>query len=109
MIDFPNLQNISPISRTSTGMQLPQGKKEPNQTAIARTDAGDVVQISSDAAMKGKLSAFALTFAREMLTVSDDRIALLKAQYAGDACPVSAADIAGAILGRIAAEGSRDE
>ena len=109
MIDFPNLQNISPLNRTGAGRQLPQGMKDSGPVGAARTDVGDVVQISTEAAMKGKLSAFASALAREMQGVSADRMALLKVQYAGDACPVSAADLAGAIISRIKAEGFGDE
>jgi len=109
MIEFPNLQNMAQVSRTNAGRQYPQGKKELSQPANIQAGSGDVVQISTDAAMKGKLSAFASTLAREMNTVSAERIARLKEQYAGDNCPVCAADIAGAIFAGIRAEGSVNE
>ena len=107
MIDFPNLPNTSPVARTGPGWNYTVGKKEPNETgACPATAAADVVQISADAALKGKLSAFATTLAREMEAADAGRIARLKEAYAGDRCPVSSFELAGAILVRMKADGS---
>ena len=105
MIDFPSLQNIASVRQAGVGRPFPVGKKDsaqPEGTAAASTD---VVQISADAAMKGKLSAFAAVLAKEIHTADAGRIAQLKAQYAGDNCPVGGADVAAAILARIAVQG----
>ncbi|MCL1848376.1 MAG: hypothetical protein FWF83_01700 [Clostridiales bacterium] len=113
MIDFNSLNhilnNVPAAKRKSVGQYAPQGKPEPAQASAAQASATDVVQISSDAAMKGKLSAFASTLAKAMDDVGAERIDRLKEQYAGDKCPVSDADLAGAIIARIKAEGSWDE
>ena len=105
MIDFPNLRNISSVDRVGAGRQFRAVKNEGDPVAAAKTGATDIVQISTDAAMKSKISAFASTLAKEMDAVSDARIARLKEQYAGDQCPVSSGDIAEAIIARIKTEG----
>ena len=71
---------------------------------MSQSGAADVVQISADAAMKGKLSAFALALNKEMDAVNATRIENLKALYAGDNCPISGADLAAAIVARIRAD-----
>jgi len=109
MVDF-RLQNITQINRTGDRRQYIPGKKETSQPAAGPSGVSDVVQISNDAAMKGRISAFAATLAKEMNhSVNPERIAQLKKQYAGDNCPVSGAAIAGAIIARISAEGSANE
>lgn len=60
----------------------------------------DVVQFSPEATLRSKLDAVAKTSRAENV-VSSQRLAALKEQYQGDACPVSAADAARAIVSRM--------
>ena len=105
MADILNLRNINNISRASVGRQYLPGKKNAGTTDASRAGASDVVQISAEAAIKGRLSAFAAALAKETGYVGAARIADLKERYAGDNCPVCGADIAAAMLARGSAEG----
>ncbi|MCL2121450.1 MAG: flagellar biosynthesis anti-sigma factor FlgM [Clostridiales bacterium] len=109
MIDFPNVHNVTPIRRPGSGQYAVSDKKDPNPLETGKTDASDVVQISSDAAMKSKLGSFAATLAKEMQRVDRDRITQLKEQYAGESCPVNDEDIASAIVARIKIGGFENE
>ena len=109
MIDFNNLKNLSPINRKGMKTYVPTDKKEKAQVAVGLPGAVDVVQISNDAAMKGRLSAFASTLAKAMNDVEPERLERLKAEYAGDNCPINAKDLAEAIVSRVRAEGFGDE
>jgi len=109
MIDFPNVQNIAPVSRTGAGRNLPADKRYTEPFAPAQATATDVVQISTDAAMKSKLSTFAAALAKEIQATDPARIASLKQQYAGDNCPVAAASVAAAMIARARTEGPDDE
>ena len=111
MIDFPNFKNINSAGRANAGRRIAAPKAEADIkaehdfSAAGKTNAPDVIQISTDAALKGKLSAFAAALAKEMDTDNTGRIAYLKKQYAGDCCPVSDIELAGAIAARIKMEG----
>ena len=109
MIDFPNVHNVTPVRRAGSGPYAVPDKKDPNPVETGKTDTSDVVQISSDAAMKSKLGGFAAELAKEQQRVDRDRIAQLKERYAGDTCPVSDADIAAAIVARIKMGGFENE
>ena len=109
MIDFPNLQNVSSVRRTGAGHYFLPEKRDPSQDGAGKANAADVVQISADAAMKGRLSSFAAVLAKELQSAGADRIARLKEQYAGDSCPVSNADVAASIVSRIRMEGFGNE
>ncbi|MCL1804909.1 MAG: hypothetical protein FWG28_02740 [Clostridiales bacterium] len=110
MIEPIKLQNIYPVNKPGTAGQIPAVKKDPGFPIVQPAADGDMVQISSDAALKGKLNAFSAALFKEMNSAAGpERIARLREQYAGDACPVSAADIAGAIVARLRAEGFGDE
>jgi hypothetical protein len=103
MVDFPSnngIHGVTPVSRLDTGRAGP-GKKEANPM-IEKTAPTDVVQISADALIKSRLSAFAAAVNSEIKTISPERMRKLKQDYAGDNCPVSAYDVAGAIIaGRV--------
>jgi hypothetical protein len=101
VIDFPNLKNIASVGRYGNGLQHVQEKKEATLSGASRTADADVVQISADAALKSKLSAFSSVLAKEMNTVGAEHLARLKQQYAGESCPVTGRDVAGAILARV--------
>lgn len=115
MIDFKNLQNASyPVNRAGDRRQYPVAKRETGYSVNFNSHAGsagktDVVEISADAALKGKLSTFSATLAKEMKAVTPERMALLKEKYAGDACPVSGLAVAQAIISRAKAEGAQYE
>jgi hypothetical protein len=117
MIDFKNLQNASYlVNRSGERRQYPISKREAayptaaNQASAsnpASTPAvADVVEISADAALKSKLSAFPAALAKEMSAISPEKLAYLKVKYAGDACPVSGLAVAGAMLDRAEAVGA---
>ena len=109
MIDFSSIQNIAQVSRASNGRQVLSGKKEqPGRTAEGAL-VTDIVSISADAAMKGKVGVFAAALASELSTVSSERIERLKLEYAGDSCPISSRDLADAMIARIRMEGFSDE
>ena len=105
MVDFPNVQgihgisSINPVQRAESARAV-SGKATP-QTVVTQPASADIVQISADAVMKGRLSAFATALLNEMNATNPERLAKLKLAYAGDRCPVSAYNIAGAIIGRI--------
>ena len=105
MIDFRNLQNAYPVSWPGAGRQIPAGKKETAIPPVNPAGATDVVEISADAAMKGKLNAVTAALAKEPYAPSPERMAQLKEKYAGDNCPVRGIDIAEVIFARIRAEG----
>ena len=105
MIDFTNIKKISPPALYGTGLQYAQGKKDYSLPEASQAGAADVIQISADAAFKGRISAFSAALVKELNAAGTERIALLKEQYAGDRCPITGADIAGAILARIRVEG----
>ena len=109
MIDFPNLPNVSSVGRTGDRRAYTPEKKETANPAAKQADSTDVVQISAGALYKGKLNAFSAVLAKEMEAAGAERIAQLKEAYAGDRCPVSAFDLAGAILIRIKPERPGDE
>ena len=109
MIEFPNLQNASPVTRTATGWHFQTGKKESFEPAVSPVGVTDVVEISADAALKGKLSAFSTALAREMETTGIERMAKLKEKYAGDACPIDSAELARVIYSKMMAEGYANE
>ncbi|MEL7623609.1 MAG: hypothetical protein AAGU12_08480 [Clostridiales bacterium] len=114
MIDFKNLQNASyPVNRAGDRRQYPLAKRETgysvNFNSPASAGKTDVVEISADAALKGKLSTFSTALAKEMKAVTPERMALLKEKYAGDACPVSGLAVAQAIISRAKAEGAQYE
>jgi len=110
MIEPIKLQNVYPINKPGTAGQIPVVKKDPGFPVVQPAAEGDMVQISSDAAQKGKLNAFSAALFREMNSAAGpERMAQLKEQYAGDNCPVSGADIAGAIVARIRLEGFGNE
>jgi len=105
MLEFSKIPKVNPVGMYGTGMANVQGKKETNLPDAVPANVADVVQISADAAYKGKLNAFSAVLFKEMNAAGADRIARLKEKYAGDGCPVSGADIAGAIIARIRVEG----
>jgi len=105
MIDFSNMKHVSAVKRFDPGTRYAAGKKDADSSGSARRAQTDVVQLSADAVWKGKLSAFSTVLVREIADVSAERIAILKQQYAGDACPVSSADIANAMVARMRVEG----
>ena len=110
MVDPINVKNVFSMGRAGAGSQVPAVKKDPGFPVVQPTGSADVVQISSDAALKSKLSAFAATLYKEMGDIADPvRMAQLKEKYAGDKCPVSSADIADAVIARIRIEGIGDE
>lgn len=116
MIDFKNLQNASyPVNRAGDRRQYPVAKRETgysvnfNSHSAGSAGKTDVVEISADAALKGKLSTFSAALAKEMKAVTPERMALLKEKYAGDACPVGGLAVAGAIISRAKAEGAQYE
>ena len=110
MIDFPNLPNLPKVSQVNRAKrQYTTVKKETESTATSQSVTTDVVQISADAAMKGKLSSFALALSREAEAVNEARIENLKAQYEGDHCPISSRDLAAAIIARIRTEAMTHE
>lgn len=109
MIEPINLQNVYSVGRIGPGAQLPGGKKDPGFPIVQPPGASDVVQISSDAALKSKLGAFSAALYKELNETASGRIEKLKEQYAGDLCPVGCADIAGAIMARFKAEGFANE
>ena len=112
MIDFNGLNNVTsvpPISRKTISPYTAAGKAEPAAASQGGASVADVVQISSDAAMKGRLGTFAASLSKAMDTVDPERIAMLRTQYTGDRCPVSSSDIARAVISRILVEGSPDE
>jgi hypothetical protein len=102
MIDFKNLQNASYlVNRSGERRQYPVSKREAaNAAGASPASTTDVVEISADAALKGKLSAFPAAIAKEMAAISPEKMAYLKQKYAGGACPVSGLAVAGAILSR---------
>lgn len=62
----------------------------------------DTVDISPDAALKGKVAAASREYAARIERgVPAERIAALRVKYQGDACPVSGAEVADAILARV--------
>ena len=101
MMDFPKIQNTAPVSRAGAGRNLPADRRYAESPATAQTTVSDVVQISTDAAMKSRLGTFAAALVREMQNADPARIASLKQQYAGDNCPVSAVDVAAAMVARM--------
>jgi hypothetical protein len=109
MIDFPNLPNISSVGRTSDRRPYTPGKKDAANPILNRTESADVVQISADAVYKGKLSVFSAALAKEMEAADTEHVVRMKEAYAGDCCPVSPHDLAGAILARILSDGSANE
>jgi len=110
MVDLANIQNISAVARTAALRQSLAGKKESGAVGVGPAGASaDMVQISADAALKGKLGAFSAALAKETAAPDTERIARLKEAYAGDACPVSACELAGALLGRIRTLGFANE
>ena len=114
MIDFTNVKQGS-MSRFNPGVQYQAGKKDTAYTSVlGRTDIGslnntDQVKISNDAALKNKLRAYSSAMAKEIITVPQDKIARLKEQYVGDACPTCGADVAKAIFSKLGVGGSDDE
>ncbi len=108
MIDFKNLQNTSyPVNRVADRRQYPVAKRETGYSINSNSPSKtDVVEISADAALKGKLGTFSAALAKEMKELSPERLALLKEKYAGDACPVSGHAVAETIINRSAAEGA---
>ncbi|MDR1193726.1 MAG: hypothetical protein LBK98_06120 [Peptococcaceae bacterium] len=98
MIDFKNVQNAYQIKRPITGVNFAPAKRE-GEAAPAEA-AADVVQISAEAALRGKLSLFFAGVGGDIASVAAERLAALKEKYAGDACPVSGAEIAAAAFDR---------
>ena len=109
MIEFPNLQNASPVTRAGNLWYFQAGKKETPDPVAIPAGVTDVVEISADAAIKGRLNAYSASFTKEMEAVSASRIAMLKEKYAGDACPISSADLARVIYSKMMAEGFANE
>ena len=109
MIEFPNLQNASPVARAGTTWHFQAGRKEALEPVVNPFGVTDIVEISADAAIKGKLSAYSAALAREMETAGAERIAQLKQKYAGEACPVGSVELARVIYGKMMAEGYANE
>ena len=110
MTEFPNIKSIhgvTPVTRPEAGRAV-AGKNEA-YPMIEKPTPTDVVRISADAVLKSKLSAFNATLSDEINTISPERMSRLKREYAGDNCPVSSYDVAGAIIERITLEGKIDE
>jgi hypothetical protein len=115
MIDRTNIQHL-PLNRPGQGIQYPAGKKD--QAAVPASGGSglaagntDMVQISTDAALRGKISAYAATLGKDLSSIRPELLAMLREKYKGEACPVSGIDVAKAILAKIHTElgGSGDE
>ena len=109
MIDFPNIQNINQVARTANGQRVLPAKKEQQNPSVERIPSTDVIHISSEAAMKGRVGVFAAALANELNSLSPERIEKLKLEYAEDGCPVSSLHIADAVIARIKMEGFANE
>ena len=109
MIDFSHINNINQVARTANGQRVLSAKKEVPAAGAERTPPTDVIHISSEAAMKGRVGVFAAALASELNAVSSERIEKLKLEYAGDLCPVSSVQIADAVIARIRMEGFANE
>lgn len=83
----------------------PVSNKKVTEEPVQPREAGaqDQVVISPEASFRVKLEAASkqvAASAQPRESASAERISQLKAQYQGDSCPVSGADIAQAMLGR---------
>jgi hypothetical protein len=109
MIEFPNFKNVSGVNPSGSGRQVYPSKKEETIASAGKGVGADVLQISPDAALRSKASAFAAALAKEMDADAAERIAQLKEQYSGDACPRNGDEIAAAIFAKANMEGYGDE
>ena len=98
-MDINSLQNYYRIQQSQTGYgRVQRGANE--GTVRTETDSvrSDKVDISSEGSFKAQLAAYTKSYAAQSgKGASPEKMARLKQQYSGDACPVSGADIAGAI------------
>lgn len=84
-----NASNSGRVKKSSEGIQ----------SEGFETYGKDEVAISSDASFKATLSSYAKAYAsHKKQDVSAQQIEKLKAEYAGDNCPVSGRDIAASII-----------
>lgn len=89
-------------SAAATGTGKAAGAKESAMVEGKERAAGDTVSISPDAALKAKLAVASKEYAASYRCgVFAARMAALKEKYQGDACPVSAGEVAEAILARV--------
>lgn len=98
MIELNGLYDMYKVRATKTGAGVHHTEKETTQQTAVHGDNQDVIEISPAAAMRAELGAAAKTQAAQFAQISPERMAYLKTKYAGDACPVSAEAVAGAIL-----------
>lgn len=89
---------------TAMGSRPVNNKKVTEEAVLGReTGAQDQVIISPEASFRARLEVASKQVAaapQPRQEVSAERMSQLKAQYAGDNCPVSGADIAQSMLGR---------
>ncbi|NLC78843.1 MAG: hypothetical protein GX683_03860 [Ruminococcaceae bacterium] len=73
---------------------------------VAATDVGrDIVKISSEASFLSKVENVGKSFGADLdKGISSERMSELKALYKGDNTPVSGAEVANAVFGRIFGE-----
>ena len=109
MIDFSNVQSVTHVTRVGGPNRAATGRKDLTGSARGGSVSADVISISSDAAMKGRVGVFAAALASEIGSVSPERIERLKLEYAGDSCPVSSKDIAESMVARIRMDRYTDE
>ena len=98
------IKGIKDVYQMRAANGLNKASKPVESTSAPEKEAGsvDMIKISPEAAFKHKMSAATKQYASAMVDgPSAGRIATLKAKYAGDNCPVSSAEIAGSILGRV--------
>jgi hypothetical protein len=98
-MDINALQNYYRIQQPQTGFgRVARGTGDGAARTDADTARADKVDISSEGSFKAQLAAYTKSYAAQSeKAASPEKIARLKQQYSGDACPVSGADIAGAI------------
>ena len=105
---------INPIQnyyRMQNATNTTNTKKAVDEPVAPAADArvADTIDISSEASFKAELSKQVKTYAANNSEgVSSERIAALKQQYQGDACPLSGSDIASKIIAGIIGPSVKD-
>ena len=101
MIELQSIYDAYKVRAAGQGKTVRRSEQTARTAAAAPAQNQDSIQISPDAALRAELNKTIKTSAQQLDTTSPERMAYLKTKYAGDACPVSAEDVADAMLSRL--------